>query len=211
MPKGDLTSTQMCENQKRDTIRLSDPDGGWDQKSAVGSSVLACDQQGPVGQTPVRQSYSQSVGEMEREVDLEIKKTSSSSLPREACERKKRFQMQIDKRIRFQGQEPLVFGVLTSKQIPFFNSELCGQGFGRIPIFPFFPFFVPFFPLFQFAVPFFSACFVCSSVFFRFCRFQFRLLFASSGKSVQCFFLLWVRASALGSGFLGFRVSGLKV
>ena len=100
-------------------------------------------------------------------MDLEIKKTNSTSLPREAGERQKRFQMEIDKRIRFQGQEQIVIGVLTSKQIPFFHSELCRKGFGRIlffPFFPFFPFFVPFFPFFQFAVPFFP--------FFRF-KFRF--------------------------------------
>ena len=60
-------------------------------------------------------------GRSEREVDLEIKKTNSTSLPREAGERQKRFQMEIDKRIRFQGQEQIVIGVLTSKQIPFFS------------------------------------------------------------------------------------------
>ena len=97
-------------------------------------------------------------------MDLEIKKTNSTSLPREAGERQKRFQMEIDKRIRFQGQEQIVIGVLTSKQIPFFHSELCRKGFGRIPFFPFFPFFVPFF--------FFSVFSVRSSVFFRFFPFQ---------------------------------------
>ena len=92
-------------------------------------------------------------------MDLEIKKTNSTSLPREAGERQKRCQTEIDKRICFQGQEQIVIGVLTSKQIPFFNSELCRKGFGRIPFFfpffHFFPFLVPFFSVFQFAVPFF--------------------------------------------------------
>ena len=95
--------------------------------------------------------------------------------------------MEIDKRIRFQGQEQIVIGVLTSKQIPFFHSELCKKGFGRIPFFPFFPFFVPFFLFFQFAVPF-CPFFLFQVPFFRFFRFQFHLLFASSGKSVHCIF-----------------------
>ena len=33
------------------------------RKTAVGSSVLARDQQGPVGQTPARQSYPQNMGD----------------------------------------------------------------------------------------------------------------------------------------------------
>ena len=40
-----------ARKQKHGTIRLSDPVGGCGQKTAVGSSVLALDEQGPVGQT----------------------------------------------------------------------------------------------------------------------------------------------------------------
>ena len=86
-----------------------------------------------------------------------IKKTNSTSLPREAGERQKRFQMEINKRIRFQGQEQIVIGVLNVKTNSVFcHSELCRKGFGRIPFFPFF---------------FFRFCSVICSVFLFFCQF----------------------------------------
>ena len=128
-------------------------------------------------------------------MDLEIKQTNSTSLPREAGERQKRFQMEIDKRIRFQGQEQIVIGVLTSKQIPFFHSELCRKGFGRIPFF--FPFFVPFFPFFQFAVPFFP-----------FFRFKFRFSVFSVSSSVCCSQVPEIRSLVI---LWRVRVSGLRV
>ena len=174
------------------TVRLSDPAGGCDQKTAVGSSVLARDQQGPVGQTPARQSYPQSVGGRRERGGFGIKKTNSRSLPCEAGKRQKRF---VDsrrrltiKRIRVQGQEQIVFGVLTSKQIPFLIRSFVGRDLGG------FRFFFHFCPVFcsvfflQFAVPFFIITlqfrFFLFSVCFFFCL-QFRLLFASSRKSIH--------------------------
>ena len=145
----------------------------------------------------------------EREVDLEIKKTNSTSLPREAGERQKRCQTEIDKCIRFQGQEQIVIGVLTSKQIPFFNSELCRKGFGRIPFFPFFfRFLFRFFPFFQFAVPFFFPFFPFAVPFFS--------VFGSVCLQVpenpfNGYFVEGRGIRVEGSGFLGLRVPGLKV
>ena len=141
-------------------------------------------------------------------MDLEIKKTNSTSLPREAGKRQKRFQMEIDKRIRFQGQEQIVIGVLTSKQIPFFHSELCRKGFGRIPFFPvFFRFLFRFFRFFSSQFRFFRF-FVSSSVF-------------SVSSSVCCsqvpenpFIGYFVECKGIrveGSGFLRLRVPALKV
>ena len=85
-----LTCNQKGENQKHDMIGLSDPVGGCDQKTTVGSSVLARDQQGPVGQSPA--DTSETILSIERgrerkrekEVDLKRKKTNSSSVPHKA-------------------------------------------------------------------------------------------------------------------------------
>ena len=147
----------------------------------------------------------------EREVDLEIKKTNSTSLPREADESQKWCQTEIDKRTRFQGQEQIVIGALTSKQIPFFNSELCRKGFGRIPFFSVFSVFCSVFSVFQFAVPFFPVfrlqfVFSVFSVFGSVC---------SQVRKIRSLAVLWrvggrgIRVE--GSGFLGLRVPGLKV
>ena len=207
VPKGDLTCNQICGNQRHDAIRLSDPAGGCDLKTAVGSSVLAHDQQGPAGRTPARQSYPQSERDRRRG-GCRNQETNSTSLPRKAGERQKRFQTEIDKRIRFQGQEQIVIGVFNVKANSVFNSELCRKGFGRIPFF-----WVPFFvPVFQFAVPFF----------FRLqFRLQFRFSVFSVSSSVCCSkvpeypFIGYVVEGkgirAEGAGFLGLRVPGLKV
>ena len=85
------------------------------------------------------------IGEREGEMDLEIKKTNSTSLTRKAGERQKRFQTEIDKRIRFQGQKQIVIGVLTSKRIPFLIRSFVGRDLGGslFLFFIFFSFFVP--------------------------------------------------------------------
>ena len=142
-------------------------------------------------------------------MDLIIKKTNSTFLPREAGERQKRCQTEIDKRIRFQGQEQIAIGVLTSKQIPFFIWSFVGRDLGGFRFFRFFfSVFCSVFSVFQFAVPFFPFFPVCSSVF-------------SVSGSVCCsqvpenpFIGYFVEGRGIrveGSGFLGLRVPGLKV
>ena len=119
----------------RMVVRLSDRAHGCDQKTAVGSSVLACDQQGPLGQTPARQSYPQSVGEIWRERWI-WKESKQTLVPFPAKQAKSR----NDSRRRLANAfvlrpQTTCFRDLNAEVNFVFNSELCGNGFGRIPFF----------------------------------------------------------------------------
>ena len=159
--------------------------------------MRATKEQAPVGQTPVRQSYSQSMGEMEREVDfgIQIEKTNSSSFSREAGKRQKMIPGSDWQANFFKNK--LFSGFLTSTDSVFY-SQLCGNGFGRIL---FFIFVVPLFP------------------FLSVCSFFFPFFFFSVSSSVCCSqipenpfisSLVVGEGVRLGSGFLGLRVSRLK-